>query len=814
MEYHLFSAACFSAFRSALMWLLVLLAPGFAAPARAQFNYVTNNGSITITSYTGPGGDVIIPSAINGLPVTSIGNDAFSLCGPSPTAQLGITIPNSVTNLGTNAFLECPMSRLTIPNTIATIPSGAFLGCGGLTNLSIPNGVTDIGIQAFQYCYSLTNVVIPNSVTAIDYQAFSSCVGLEQIVLPNSVTNLGPYVFSGCTNLASVTLPNGGTGMEDYAFSACGLKNLNIPGSFSQIGRLAFSNCRRLTNATIAYGVTAISLGMFFDCTNLIQVTIPGSVTNIGGSAFYECFDLTNTVIPEGVTQISGYAFYFCPKLTSVTIPDTVVSIQSLAFFRCSSLASATFMGDAPSEDCSVFQADGHLTNIYYWPGTSGWGTNYDCLPAKMSPNATYTVSVNASPNSGGVVSGGGAYKPFSNRTVTAATNFGFRFVSWTQNGNVVCWLPTYQFKLNNDISLQANFEKTTQPVLAITNLTAGQRLSNGVVSIEGQAESTWGVSNIWLNLNGGGWTLANGTTNWSAEVNLVPGTNLLRACALGFSGKYSPTNMVPVDFVVTNQLGLATSGLGKVSPNYTNAWLEVGRNYTITATATTGFAFTNWLISTNWNGQAISKKATLGFMMASNLTLTANFLETSKPTVAITTPAANQKLSNSVIVVKGTTKDIWQVTNVWCQVNQITNRWPATTTDGFTNWSVPSLSLGTGVNAIYVYAVNRGGLVGRNSVMVIAANKTLSAASQVRERVTAEPDPVLVVANPRLVAGRPAFTLEITGAAVGIIQASTDLAAWETVTNFAGTNTTIEFFDPSATDRSRRFYRALVPQN
>lgn len=44
---------------------------------QAQFTYVTKNGAITITGYTGPGGSVIIPSMINGLAGTSIGRDAF-----------------------------------------------------------------------------------------------------------------------------------------------------------------------------------------------------------------------------------------------------------------------------------------------------------------------------------------------------------------------------------------------------------------------------------------------------------------------------------------------------------------------------------------------------------------------------------------------------------------------------------------------------------------------------------------------------------------------------------------------------------------
>ncbi len=49
--------------------------------AQAQFNYVINDGTITITKYVGPGGDETIPNTIAGLPVTSIGVGAFEGCG-------------------------------------------------------------------------------------------------------------------------------------------------------------------------------------------------------------------------------------------------------------------------------------------------------------------------------------------------------------------------------------------------------------------------------------------------------------------------------------------------------------------------------------------------------------------------------------------------------------------------------------------------------------------------------------------------------------------------------------------------------------
>jgi hypothetical protein len=58
--------------RAAALFLLLL--PGVT---HAQFTYVTNAGTITITGYTGPGGSVVVPDTIEGFPVTTIGDSAF-----------------------------------------------------------------------------------------------------------------------------------------------------------------------------------------------------------------------------------------------------------------------------------------------------------------------------------------------------------------------------------------------------------------------------------------------------------------------------------------------------------------------------------------------------------------------------------------------------------------------------------------------------------------------------------------------------------------------------------------------------------------
>ncbi len=145
--------------------------------------------------------EVKIPATFNNLPVTAIGEKAFSQC----RSLTSVTIPDSVTSIGYRAFINCEfLTTVTIPDSVTSIGKEAFYGCSALTSVTIGNGVTSIGEYVFIGCRSLTSVIIPDSVTSIGNGAFYSCDSLTSVIIPDSVTSIGWGTFNGCSELKDI----------------------------------------------------------------------------------------------------------------------------------------------------------------------------------------------------------------------------------------------------------------------------------------------------------------------------------------------------------------------------------------------------------------------------------------------------------------------------------------------------------------------------------------------------------------------------------------------------------------------------------
>ena len=131
-------------------------------------------------------------------------------------------------------------------------------GCERLISVTIPDSVTSIGDEAFNGCESLTSVTIPNSVTSIGYWAFSGCTSLTSVTIPDSVTSIGEWTFYDCSNLESITIPDSVTSIGEDAFSGCeSLTTINYKSSQDSWNRIdIMTGNEYLTNATINYNYT------------------------------------------------------------------------------------------------------------------------------------------------------------------------------------------------------------------------------------------------------------------------------------------------------------------------------------------------------------------------------------------------------------------------------------------------------------------------------------------------------------------------------------------------------------------------------
>ena len=168
-----------------------------------------------------------------------------------------LVIPDEVTSIPAYAFRGQAITRITIPDSVTTIGSSAFYNCDSLTSVTIGDSVTTIGGNAFQACDSLTSVTFGENsqLTTIGSDAFQACVSLTSIVIPDSVTTIGDSAFYYCTRLTSITLPDSVTTIGDYAFYYCtSLTDVYFTGTEKEWNSITIGiDNDPLTNATIHY---------------------------------------------------------------------------------------------------------------------------------------------------------------------------------------------------------------------------------------------------------------------------------------------------------------------------------------------------------------------------------------------------------------------------------------------------------------------------------------------------------------------------------------------------------------------------------
>ena len=368
-----------------------------------------------------------------------------------------------------------------------------------------------------------------------------------------------------------------------------------------------------------------------------------------------------------------------------------------------------------------------------------------------------------------------------------AATN---KFLLWSNSVTLATTTGTnLTFLMQTNLIITAYFAETNRPTLAITNPANNANLTNtGVVIVQGTATDNVQVAAVMWQLNGGAWSAAAGTNNWSASVTPAYGTNLFRAYSVDNSINYSITNTLSFTNTSIGVLIVKTNGQGSILTNLNGQSLIFGKTYSMTAAtnAGSGYAFTNWTGGTNGNLPVLTSGTTLNFLMKSNLTVQANFYDNQKPTLTITNalPGVVTDLSATM---RGSAADNDRIVTVMYQLNS--GGWM--TAAGTNDWSAP-VTLIPGNNIFAAYSMDAAG----NKSVVDSVNSTVTMLSPPILSLLRTNNQTIVRLN------------SITGATYRLLS-STGLvsAAWITNATASGDGTQISLTDTN-TPPALRYYR------
>ena len=316
-----------------------------------DFDYVEVDDGVEIVAYNGNNPVVVIPTAIDGRFVTSIGDGAFY-----GTTVTEVIVGDFTTRIGRGAFYNCTaLKKIDLGDSLVSIGDSAFYNCMALCEIVFPETLTTLGESVF-YNISIESVTLPSGITSLPPYAFSYCVELTSFDAKGVITDIGEGAFYCCELLESVDL-DGVRSVGPLAFLSCvKLTEVNIPAMLTDIGVDAFGDCDALT----AFNVHpdneryASPLGALVDLSNGLlisypqsapatEITLPDYITVIGNRAFADCKNLTTVILPDGLSAIGAYAFHNAASLggiklqnteqgTSFELPAGITSIGGCAF--------------------------------------------------------------------------------------------------------------------------------------------------------------------------------------------------------------------------------------------------------------------------------------------------------------------------------------------------------------------------------------------------------------------------------------------------------------------------------------------------
>ncbi len=328
-------------------------------------------------------GDFVIPNT-----VTKIYPSAFEDC----RYITSVTIPSSVTYIGSNAFSGLketvkvyyngtvnqwaqinfeagnanPFSKTQLVyindsqvesinlSNMEKISNYAFYNCKSLTELNIVNAVKEIGEGAFYGCENLSAIDFGEDLISIGYGAFYGCDNIREVAFPTSLQKIDSYAFSDCEMLQSVYITKNVNEIGEDAFRTENLSSISVDSlnaTYSsidgllynkEVSQLIFVPMAKSGNVLIPNTVTQIDATAFINCPNISSITVQSGNPKYhsAGNCIIDTANKAlvatckNSVIPNdgSVNKITGSVFSKSWNLGDVTIPSSITLIGNRAF--------------------------------------------------------------------------------------------------------------------------------------------------------------------------------------------------------------------------------------------------------------------------------------------------------------------------------------------------------------------------------------------------------------------------------------------------------------------------------------------------
>ncbi len=246
-----------------------------------------------------------------------------------------LEIPSSVEEIPDRAFYSdanCPtagsggsvIKKVILHEGLKRIGVNAFNAFERVGNITVPNSVTNIGYQAFGSCSSLTNMVLP----------FIGAARRNTQPTYTTEASFG-WIFGRASYTGGVaTEYNDGAGVAVTNYLPRTLASVTITDETLETGYSAFRNCVNLKRITLSEGMYRIRGATFQACSSLEEVNIPQSVKQLTGDNFVGCNSLARIAIPNGVNSFANNVFKNCSRLKAVIFEGNAPSSMGSNIFQ------------------------------------------------------------------------------------------------------------------------------------------------------------------------------------------------------------------------------------------------------------------------------------------------------------------------------------------------------------------------------------------------------------------------------------------------------------------------------------------------